>query len=106
MRSVVKFGERPAILPNGLVENLKAMSDADERVQTLMSQIAVGDDVRIEGGPFDQWIGEVINLTPPDRITLLIELASRRVPVTVSASNAMIVSADTPKPSNTPKSAP
>jgi transcriptional antiterminator RfaH len=89
--SLVKFGSEPARLPHGVVETLQAMSTDTGEMALLASDISIGDAVRVEGGAFDQWVGEVIKLTPPDRITLLIDLATRRVPITISAANAAVV---------------
>jgi len=88
---LVKFGNEPACLPRGVVESLKAMSSDTGEMALLAPDISIGDAVRVEGGAFDQWVGEVVKLAPPDRITLLIDLATRRVPITISAANAAVV---------------
>lgn len=87
---LVRFGDQPACLPAGIVETLQAMSSDSGEMASLAPDISIGDAVRIEGGAFDRWVGEVVKLAPPDRITLLIDIATRRVPITISAANASV----------------
>ncbi len=89
--SILKVGDVPAPLPVGLVEHLKTLADENGEVTGLVEAIAVGDRVRVIGGPFDNWIGDVLSLPEKDRILLLISMATRQVRVNVAASAAVVV---------------
>jgi len=89
--NIVKIGHIPAPLPSGLIEQLKALADANGEVTGLKEAIAVGDRVRVVGGPFDTWIGDVLSLPEKDRILLLINMATRDVRVNIAARAAVLV---------------
>ena len=87
--SLVKFGGRPAPLPEGLVESLIASVSPDGELRPRWKAPDIGDEIRVVGGAFDDWIGRVVALPDAERVTLLIALASRQMKVTVPVSNAM-----------------
>jgi len=89
--NILKVGNAPAPLPVGLVEQLKALADENGEVTGLVEAIAVGDRVRVIGGPFDNWIGDVLALPEKDRILLLISMATRDVRVNIASSAAVLV---------------
>lgn len=89
--SILKVGNAPAPLPVGLVEHLQTLADENGAVTGLAEAIAVGDLVRVIGGPFDNWIGEVLSLPEKDRILLLISMATREVRVNIASSAAVLV---------------
>lgn len=89
--SILKVGNAPAPLPVGLVEQLQALADENGAVTGLTEIIAVGDRVRVIGGPFDNWIGEVLSLPEKDRLLLLICMATRDVRLNIAASAAVLV---------------
>lgn len=89
--NILKVGESPAPLPVGLVEQLKTLADKNGEVTGLVETIAVGDRVRVIGGAFDNWIGNVLSLPEKDRILLLISMATREVRLNISASAAVLV---------------
>lgn len=89
--SILKVGDAPAPLPVGLVEQLQALADENGAVTGLTEIIAVGDRVRVIGGPFDNWIGEVLSLPEKDRLLLLISMATRDVRVNIASSAAVLV---------------
>lgn len=88
---LVRFGERPATLPPGLVERLQSLSQDDGAVSGAAPGIQVGDIVRLEGGVFDDWIGEVIACPDAERISLLLKAAHRSIEVTVPRLSALIL---------------
>jgi hypothetical protein len=57
----------------------------------LREAIAIGDIVRVTGGPFDAWLGEVLSLPENDRIRILISMAARDVNIEIPASAAVLV---------------
>jgi transcriptional antiterminator RfaH len=89
--SLVKIGPSPVPLPVGLVEHMQALADENGLVTGLREAIAIGDIVRVVGGPFDNWLGEVLGLPERDRILLLISMASRDVQINVPSSAAVLV---------------
>lgn len=86
---IVKIAGAPAPLPAGLVDQLKALADANGAVTGHAETISVGDSVRVLGGPFDNWIGEVFSLPAKDRILLLISMAGRHVRLNIHAGAAV-----------------
>jgi transcription antitermination factor NusG len=88
---LVRFGDRPAILPQGLVERLQRLSGEDGVLSGTGPGLSVGDRVRLEGGPFDAWIGEVIACPDAARVSLLLNAAHRSIIVTVDRSAALLV---------------
>ncbi len=89
--NIVKIGHTPAPLPPGLVEQLKQLADENGEVTGLKEAIAVGDRVRVIGGAFDTWLGEVLSLPEKDRILLLINMATRGVTLNIAAHAAVLV---------------
>jgi transcriptional antiterminator RfaH len=78
---LVSFGSRPAFLPQGLVENLVEATDEAGTIR-LADSLARGDKVRVLSGAFADWIGHVAALPDRDRATILLDMLSRKVPVT------------------------
>jgi transcriptional antiterminator RfaH len=91
--NIVKVAQTPAPLPLGLVEHLQVLAAETGELTGLESTIAIGDKVRVLGGAFDNWIGEVLSLPAPDRVMLLISMATREVKVTIPRKSAMLVEA-------------
>ena len=86
---LVRFGDRPATLPCGLVETLRLRSGPDGLVSS--PPLHVGDRVRVVGGAFDDWIGDVLSLPENDRVSLLLTAASRSIEVTFPISSTLLV---------------
>jgi len=93
---LVKFGGVPAPLPAGLVERLQELTSASGELTGLQASAGPGDTVRILGGAWDNWIGEVLSVPDAHRIILLIEMASRHVTVSVPRASALLVAASAP----------
>ena len=93
---LVRFGERPAVMPTGLVERLSALSGPDGVLvhgggPEEAERLRPGDRVRLTGGVFDEWIGQVISVPDQQRICLLLEAAHRSIEVTVPASSVYLI---------------
>ena len=82
---LVMFGDRPARLPEGIVERLVDLSGTNGSV-VFDDALAPGDRVAIHGGPFDEWIGDVLRTRDSDRVIILLDMMSQKLPVTVSRS--------------------
>ena len=98
--SIVKLGSVPPPLPEGLVEALQAASSRTGLIERIGPQANIGDDVRVLGGAFDDWIGRVIALPAADRITLLLDAATRKIKLTLEADQALLVSKAPPSASS------
>lgn len=97
---VVMSGSHPARMPAGTVERMMDLSGADGCMH-CDQELASGDHIRVVGGPFDDWLGRVINTRPADRIIVLMNIMSRDLPVTLRRSQVRSVE----KTSNTAISA-
>lgn len=87
---LVRFGDRPAWLPPGLVERMRAMSGPDGLLAGT-PDLRPGDQVRISGGAFDDWIGQVIALPDQEKVSLLLKAAHRSVEVTVPRTSTLMI---------------
>lgn len=83
VKSLVNFGGRPVPLDDKIAENLIEQTD-DDGIIVAHSNLQVGQEVQIRGGPFDGVLG-VIQKTPDarGRVRLLMRLLSRRISVEV-----------------------
>ena len=79
---IVRFGGRPAALPFALIESFKVQTDGDGAI-SFAETLSAGDDVRVMGGAFADWIGRVIELPDSDRVKVLFEMMTRHVEVTL-----------------------
>jgi transcriptional antiterminator RfaH len=84
---LVQFGNLPAPLPEGLVERMRTLSDA----QGLLAPhggLQLGQTAKIVGGAFDGWVGQVHSLADSQqRVVLLIDLLSRATTIAVPPNN-------------------
>ena len=82
---LVMFGDRPASLPEGIVERLIDLSGTHGSVM-FDDALEPGDRVAVHGGPFDEWIGDVLRTRDCDRVIVLFDMMSQKLPVTVNRS--------------------
>lgn len=85
---LVQFGERPAPVPEALIEALQGATNADGLLG-FMDPLAPGDEVRMVGGAFDQQVGQVLRAGPDQRVTVLLNLMHREVKLTVPRSGVL-----------------
>jgi transcriptional antiterminator RfaH len=79
---LVSFGERPAPIPNGLVEKIKLR--CDERGQLMPpNQLKTGDNVTLISGPFANFVATIENIGAEKRIWVLIEFMGQQTRVVV-----------------------
>ena len=84
---LVRFGETPAALPEGLVERMRALSNAQGLVAP-QNALVIGQTAKIVGGAFDGWIGQVQSVADSQqRVVLLVELMSRSTMLAVPRDN-------------------
>lgn len=79
---LIKSGTVPAALPEGFVEELQTRTDRNGAV-LFDDALNKGDTVRLVSGAFDNWFGRVLELPDNDRVTLLLKMVGRDVPLTV-----------------------
>jgi transcriptional antiterminator RfaH len=77
---VVRTGEEPAPVPDGLVAALRAQEAAGE-FNRLAAQrgLRVGELVRVTTGAFRETVGQLLELRDPDRVVVLLEMLGRKV---------------------------
>ena len=77
---LVRRGDLPAEVPEGLVEELQAREhdggfDHDAQIQ----KIKLGDSVRIAAGPFADLVGRFYGVASEERVFVLLDLLGRSV---------------------------
>ncbi len=79
VKSFVNFGGSPIPLQDNIAENLMRQADR-EGIIRAHSDLKIGQEVQIRGGPFDGVVG-VIQRTPDakGRVRLLMKLLSRHI---------------------------
>jgi transcriptional antiterminator RfaH len=77
VKSVVRIGEQPSLLCGSFIDGLKAR-ETDGVIRKQTSPLEVGQDVAIQGGPFDGLVGKVIELRDKDRVLLLLHLLDQQ----------------------------
>lgn len=75
---LVMNGDRPAPVPNGVIESLQAACDGDG-VIAWEPGLAVGDSVRILSGPFADLVGEMERLDAAGRVRVLLDIMGARI---------------------------
>lgn len=84
VRSLVRFGDDPATLADGFLAGLRAREE-DGAVVRPAVPYAIGQDVQIEGGPFDGLVAKILSLDDKDRIVVLLEVMNRGVKAKVDS---------------------
>ncbi len=73
VRSVVRNGDVPALLPSDFVASLRAR-EIDGVIKQQETIFKPGQAVTIDGGPFDGVVGKIIEVRESDRVLLLLDL--------------------------------
>ena len=81
---LVRQGDRPAPIPSGIIEALRARADACGAVPLdSLALFERGQVVTVTVGPFAGHTGRYEALTADERVVILVELLGRSVEVTV-----------------------
>jgi transcriptional antiterminator RfaH len=83
VRSIVRSGDRPSLLPERLIADLKAR-EKDGVITRPASSRRIGETVRLARGPFDGLAGQIIELCERDRLIVLMNFLNQPVKVMVS----------------------
>jgi transcriptional antiterminator RfaH len=84
------FGERPVPLPDGLVEMIMTSIDADGHLR-FKNDYYEGSNVRLLSGPFENLIGRIKHLNDTGRVTILLEIMGRHVPIRLDTRELTLV---------------
>lgn len=79
---IVKFGNTPSALNNEFVDEFILSANSNGVVEFKL-KLERGDRVQALGGPFDGFIGEVINMSEQDRVKVLMNALNRKVEMTL-----------------------
>jgi transcriptional antiterminator RfaH len=88
---LVKFGERPAQVPERIIGELRNACDED-RVITLTSQMAAGTGVSIQAGAFTNFVGHIERISPKERALVLIDFMGTQSRVNLPVHHLRVVS--------------
>jgi len=83
---IVRFGLRPAPLPKGIAETLRASLDENGILQ-FEQPLKKGDQVRLVKGPFAEQLGVLQSLDEKGRVKMLLELLGGKVMVTADMTD-------------------
>ena len=82
---LIMNGERPSVVPSGIVDNLIQHTDEKGSVR-LDDGLKVGQKVKIVSGPMNDLIGELLTLDDSGRVRVLLEIMSGKIVVTLNRS--------------------
>ena len=85
VRTLIRCGDEPALLPGGLIEGLK-QRERDGAIALPESPYQEGQTVRFTGGPFDGVIATILSVRARDRLMVLMDLMQGQVKTTVSTA--------------------
>ena len=93
VRSLVRFGDKPAPLDAGFIQSLQEREQdgviVKPEVVRPAEPYAVGQKVRVNGGPFDGTIATILSLGEKDRLLVLFDILQRSVKAEVHADKVM-----------------
>lgn len=91
VRNLLTCGTRPEVLPDSFVFKLQKTLE-DGSVGDQVSDLSVGTPVRIISGPFADYVAEICELGPHDRVKILLDILGGKVRADAPRS-ALIASA-------------
>ncbi len=90
VRTLVRFGERVAFIPDKIIESLKAR-EIEGAIIPPAGPYKIGQEVRMAGGAFDGLVAAIVEMDERDRLVLLIDLLNRSVKVKVSTRQVVAI---------------
>lgn len=79
---LVKFGNRPAFVPDAVMADLLGSCDHDG-VISVLPEVSVGDSVEVTRGPLASFVGQVQRLAPDERAMILLDIIGKQTRVIV-----------------------
>jgi transcriptional antiterminator RfaH len=99
VRSLVMNGDRPALVPAGIVEELLARTGTDGYLAPMTTEdFAVGQQVRVLCGPFGELVGVLERLEGQDRVRVLLKILSGEMKVTLPRRDVVPIHAGEHEP--------
>jgi transcription elongation factor/antiterminator RfaH len=77
---IVTQNDRPTPAPMGVIESIKAAC-GDDDILRFHPDLSVGQKVRVIGGPFADFVGELDQLTDSERVRVLLDIMGGRTRV-------------------------
>lgn len=90
VRTLVRNGDTPSLLPYGIVEGLMEMTAADGRI-VFTSAMKPGDKVKFMSGPFADMVGALEHLDANGRVLVLLDILGRASQVRAKAADLLPV---------------
>jgi transcriptional antiterminator RfaH len=90
VRAIVRNGDQPTAVPEGIVEGLMAMTQEDGRI-VFTADMQPGDKVKFLSGPFAEMIGSLERLDANGRVMVLLDLLGRVTQVQARAADLLPV---------------
>ena len=86
VRNLIRAGDRPAFVDADFIGGLRAR-EIDGVIAKPQRPYEVGQEVRLNGGPFDGLIATIIEMGERDRLILLASLLSQTVRLKVTSAS-------------------
>lgn len=86
VRSLLMGGEHPLMVPRGVIENLRDMTDGAGFLKPIEA-LRPGDDVRVLNGPMADMIGKIDRLDGKHRARVLLDMLHGKMPLLVPVTN-------------------
>jgi transcriptional antiterminator RfaH len=80
VRCVVRCGDKVSLLDDAFVQAIRAR-EVEGVISRPVSPYQEGQEVRVSGGAFDGLVATIVEMHPPDRLTVLMQLLNRTVRV-------------------------
>ena len=84
VRTILRNGSSPAVLPHGFVTSLQARETAGV-IRNPAPVFRPGQAVTIDGGPFEEIVGKIIEVRESDQILLLLDFIHTHLKLNVDA---------------------
>ena len=85
VRTLVRFGDQLSFVEDELITSLKAR-EVDGVIVKPAEPFTPGQQVRMQGGPFDGLVATIIDMDEKDRLVVLMDLLNQSVKVKVPTS--------------------
>ena len=92
VRTVVRFGEKLGVMPQGVIENLLAREESGGlKPPPAAERLRAGQQVALHGTLFDDFVCTVLSIEPRDRVCVLLEFMQHAVKMVVPSEQVVTV---------------
>jgi transcriptional antiterminator RfaH len=88
VRTLVRCGDRPSLVDHRFIHALRAR-EVDGAIVRPPVPYRIGQQVQVVAGPCDGLVATILSLDEKDRITVLLDLMSRRVKTHLDSAQVM-----------------